>query len=163
MTVQKKRRISAKTDYAKRIRLLKSGTPRIVFRRTNKYIISQYVSSKAAQDKVELVTNSKELLNHGWPKNSTGSLKSITASYITGFFMGKKILKKKLEKPIIDFGMIKTLHKTKVFAFIKGLIDGGIDIRCKKESFPSEERIKGNHLKNKIDFQKIKTNIENEK
>ena len=77
--------------------------------------------------------------------------------------MSKKIIGKKLKKPLVDLGMIKTIHKTKVYAFIKGLIDGGIEIKCKKEAFPSEERIKGEHLKNKIDFQKIKSQIENGK
>ena len=41
MKVSKRRRIEAKTDYAKRIKLLKSEKPRLVFRRTNKYIIAQ--------------------------------------------------------------------------------------------------------------------------
>lgn len=163
MKVAKRRRREAKTDYQKRIKLLKSGFPRVVFRKTNRYIITQYVSSKEAQDKIDFGINSKELLKYGWPKEAQGSLKSISASYLAGFLMSKKIIGKKLKKPLVDLGMIKTIHKTKVYAFIKGLIDGGIEIKCKKEAFPSEERIKGEHLKNKIDFQKIKSQIENGK
>ena len=67
------------------------------------------------------------------------------------------------EKPIIDFGMARVLHKTRVYAFILGLIDSGIKIECKKESFPEESRIKGNHLKNKIPFDEIKSKIDKEK
>jgi len=103
---------------------------------------------------------SKELIKFGWPEKSLGSLKSIPASYLTGFLFGKKIINKKLEEPIVDFGMIKTSHKTKVHGFLKGLIDSGIKISCKKEAFPEEERIKGESLKNKIPFEEIKLKIE---
>jgi len=51
MRTIKKRRKQNKTDYLGRLKLLKSGKPRVVFRRTNKYIIVQYITSKQAQDK----------------------------------------------------------------------------------------------------------------
>ena len=162
MKVQKRRRRENKTDYLKRIGLLKSGKPRVVFRKTNKYIISQYVSSHEAQDKVEIETNSKELLNKGWPKEFEGSLKSIPASYLVGFLMAKKIEKSKKESPIIDLGMIKTIHKTKGFAFIKGLIEGGLEISCPEESFPDKEKLEGKNLKQDFskNFSEIKSKIE---
>jgi large subunit ribosomal protein L18 len=161
MKVSKRRRKQAKTDYAKRIKLLKSNSPRIVFRRTNKYLIAQYVTSKEAKDKVELGTTSKELLKFGWPKEFTGSLKSISAAYLLGLLMGKKIKEKKLEKPIVDFGMIKMLHKTKTYAFLKGLKDSGLDIPCKEDVCPDESRLKGEHMKNKISFEEILKRISN--
>lgn len=159
MKTLKKRRQQNKTDYLKRLKLLKSGIPRIVFRRTNKYIIAQYITSKEAQDKAIFGVSSKILLKHGWLEKAQGSLKSIPASYLTGYYVGKKIQKDKLKTPIIDFGMIKTLHKTKVFGFLKGVIDSGIEINCKEEAFPEEARIKGESLKNKINFEEIKGNI----
>jgi large subunit ribosomal protein L18 len=160
-TIVKRRRRQNKTDYLKRLKLLKSRVPRVVFRRTNKYFIGQYVTSREAQDKIVFGVNSKDLMNYGWPKESEGSLKSITAGYLLGFLMGNKIIEKKLEKPIVDLGMLKTLYKTKVYAFIKGLIDAGIEISCKKEAFPSEDRIKGKHLKKDFseNFEKIKSKI----
>ena len=155
MKTVKKRRKEGKTDYSKRIKLLKSGRPRVLFRKTNRYIISQYVISKEAKDKVIIGVNSKSLLKYGWPKEKTGSLKSLSASYLTGYLMGKKILKNKLEEPIVDFGMIRTIHKTKVFAFLKGLIDSGIKIKCKEEAFPEEKRI----IKEGIKVDEIKSKI----
>ena len=56
--------------------------------------------------------------------------------------------------------MTRVLHKTKVYAFIKGLIDSGIKIECEKENFPDESRIKGEHLKNKISFDEIKSKMD---
>jgi len=163
MRVAKRRRRECKTDYAKRIKLLKSGAPRVVFRKTNRYLLVQYVTSKEAQDKVEFGINSKHLMKYGWPKEARGSLKSIPAAYLTGFLMGKKIIDKKLKTPVIDFGMLRVLHKSKVYAFLKGLIDAGVKIDCKEEAFPKEERIKGQDLKNKIPFNEIKSKIQGEK
>lgn len=160
MKTQKRRRKEGKTDYLKRLKLLKSGKPRVVFRRTNRYILAQYVVSNEAKDKVVFGTTSKELLTYGFPEKSAGSLKSISASYLTGLLTGKKIISKKLEIPILDAGMIRVIHKTKIYGFIKGLIDAGIKINCDEENFPEEERIKGNQLKNKIPFEEIKSQIE---
>jgi large subunit ribosomal protein L18 len=38
--INRRRRREGKTDYSKRINLLKSGAPRIVFRKTNRYLIA---------------------------------------------------------------------------------------------------------------------------
>ena len=153
MRTIKKRRKQNKTDYLGRLKLLKSGKPRVVFRKTNKYIITQYITSKQAQDKIILGVTSKDLMENGWTKES-GSLKSIPASYLTGYLIGKQIIKKGLETPIVDFGIIRVLHKTKTYAFLKGLIDSGVKIKCEK-GFPNEEKIKG-----KFDIEKIKSNID---
>lgn len=159
MKTVKKRRRQHKTDYGKRLKLLKGGKPRLVFRRTNKYIIVQYIESEEAKDKIIFGVNSKDLLKYGWPENTKGSLKSITASYLIGYLIGKQIKGKKLEQPIVDFGMLRMIQKGKQYAFLKGLIEAGIDVKCPEEAFPDEERIKGKHMKNKIDAEAIKLKI----
>ncbi|MFH1787615.1 MAG: 50S ribosomal protein L18 [archaeon] len=156
----KKRKKDHKTDYGKRIKLLKSEKPRIVFRRTNRYFIVQYVKSEEARDKVIFGISSKELLKHGWPEKNKSSLKSISAAYFTGLLFGKKIIQKNLDTPIVDFGMLRALHKTKVFGFLKGLVDSGIEIKTIQETFPDEKKIQGENLKEKISFDEIKSKIE---
>jgi large subunit ribosomal protein L18 len=165
MKVPKRRRRENKTDYLKRLKLLKSRKPRIVFRKTNRYLIAQYVTSKEAQDSVVFGFNSKFLINYGWPSEFSGSLKSIPASYLLGFLVGKNIINKKLETPILDIGMLRNVKKSRIFGFIKGLKDAGIEINCKEEFFPREERIFGKHLKKDFTsfFNKIKSNIEKTK
>jgi large subunit ribosomal protein L18 len=160
MKIAKRRRREGKTDYLKRLKMLKSGKPRAVMRRTNKYIISQYITSKEAKDKIVLTTSSKRLLTLGWPKESAGGLKSISAAYLTGYLLGKQITKEKLEVPIVDLGMQRVLYGTRIYGFIKGMIDAGIKIQCKEEAFPSEERINGSHMKNKVDVNSIKSKID---
>jgi len=170
MKTQRKRRRENRTDYKKRMSFLKSSSPRIVFRRTNKYIIAQYVTSKEAQDRIEYGIISKSLLEYGWPKELEGSLKSLPASYLTGFLFGKKILEKNLLKElntknqnsVVDIGLTRKIHKNRFFAFLKGLKDAGINIKCEEEFFPEEEKIKGKNLKKDFsdNFEKIKSNIE---
>jgi len=161
MKTLKKRRKEYKTDYLKRLKLLKSEVPRIVFRKTNKYLIAQYVISEETRDRIDIGITSKKLMNHGWPKNSQGSLKSLPASYLTGLLIGKEIINNKKQMPIVDFGMLRVLPKSKVYAFLKGLIDSGVNLKHKEENFPKEDRISGKHLKKDFSktFNEIKSKI----
>jgi len=154
----KKRRRETKTNYSKRILLLKSERPRIVLRKTNKYVVAQYVESKEAQDKILFEVSSRKLSKFGWPEKSK-SIKNLSAFYLTGLLTGKEIKDKKVEEPILDLGMMRTIHKSNIFGFIKGIVDAGIEISCKEEALPDDDRIKGEHLTNKIPFEKIKLNI----
>ena len=147
LRTQKRRRRECKTDYKARKTLLISEIPRIVVRRTNKYFILQAVESNEAQDKVLATVTSKELLKNGWDIKMSGSLKSIPAGYLTGLLMAKKL---KSGKFIMDLGMARTLKGSRVFAVVKGLVDGGLKIPVNKSVFPSEERLAGEHLKSKL-------------
>lgn len=163
MKTLKRRRKENRTDYGKRFKMLKSEKPRIVFRKTNRYVVAQYVlTGDKTQDKVELGVSSKMLLKHGWPEEFAGSLKSITASYLTGLLIGKKIQKEKKATPIVDLGMIRNIHKTKTFAFLKGLVDSGLKIKHDAKTFPEDDRIEGKHLKKDFSkfFDKVKSNVE---
>ncbi len=143
----KRRRRENKTDYKARRLLLSSGIPRIVVRRTNKYFILQAVESHEAQDKVIATITSKELLKNGCDAKMGGSLKSIPAGYLTGILMAKKLGKGKY---IVDLGMARTLKGSRVFAVVKGLIDGGLDIPANEKVFPSEDRLNGSHLNKNV-------------
>ena len=158
------RRKLGKTDYGKRKKLLRGNSPRIVFRRTNRYVIAQYITTKEAKDSIEIGVTSKNLEKYGWPKEFEGSLRSITASYLTGLLIGKKILKEKKKIPVFDLGMISSAHKTRPYAFLKGLVDAGLKISHDKKVFPEEDRISGKHLKEDFSkmYEKIKSNIDKE-
>jgi hypothetical protein len=62
----------------------------------------------------------------------------------------------------VDFGMIRVLSKNRAFAFLKGLVDAGIEINCPEENFPEEDRITGKHMKKDFSktFKEIKSKIE---
>jgi len=160
MKIDKKRRLQSKTNYTKRLILLKSKNLRLVVRKTNKYLIVQIVESKHAQDSVKYSVNTKELLKHGWPEDKKGSLKSLSASYLGGLLLGKKA-KGLNERVILDTGLIPNTKGSKVYAVVKGVADAGIDINYGKDVIPSEERIIGADTKVKNIFEKVKGEINN--
>jgi large subunit ribosomal protein L18 len=90
---------------------------------------------------------SKELLKNGWDEKFAGSLKSIPAGYLIGLLMAKKI---KRGKFVVDVGMARTVGGSRIFAVVKGLIDGGLDISANEKVFPTEKRISGEHLKPEV-------------
>lgn len=150
--IDKRRRREGKTNYHKRLSLLKNESPRLVVRKTNKYIILQIVESDRAQDKVILTVSTKELLKHGWPEEKKGSLKSLTASYLAGLLMGKK--SKDINKIILDSGLIPSTKGSRVYAAVKGVSDAGLEIAHSEDILPSDEMI------NKFEFfDKVKEDI----
>jgi large subunit ribosomal protein L18 len=162
MKTIKRRKLEGRTDYGKRLKLLKSHSPRLIFRKTNRYIIAQYVTSKQAQDKIEIGITSKKLKQFDWPEKFDGSLKSIPAAYLTGLIMGREINKKRLKTPIVDFGMIRVLSKNRGYAFLKGIVDAGVKIKVDEKQFPEEERISGKNMREDFSktFKEIKSKIE---
>ena len=163
MKTQKQRRIQRKTDYKARLGLLKSGLSRIAIRKTNKYIIVQLIKSNEARDTVEIGISSKNLLKHGWPEKSKGSLKSIPAAYLVGYLTGKEIVKKyPKSKVVLDLGLQRAVSGGKIYAALNGLVDSGIKISHNEKIFPKKERIQGKHLKNNVNgiVEKIKEKID---
>ena len=160
-----RRRKEHKTNYKLRIRLLQANKPRIVIRKTNRYIIVQIVKSEEARDFTVVYTNSKELSKFGW----NYGFKNLPAAYLTGFLTAQKAIEK-IKEAIIDLGLQRSTKGSRLYATIKGVIDGGLKIICDEAMFPSEERIKGIHLKNEEIAKKmeeikekiIKSKIKNE-
>ena len=165
MKTPKKRKIERKTNYSTRMKLLKSDLPRVIVRKSNKYITVQYVISEEAKDKIILSVCSKDLIKSGFSNKFTGSLKSIPAAYLTGYLAGKKILNKSDksndQKIILDIGLQRGIHGNRIFSALKGLVDAGVNIQHDKKAFPSEDRLNGKHLKEEVkkELEKIKHKI----
>lgn len=152
--LDKRRRRENKTNYAKRLKLLKGNIPRLIVRKTNKYIILQIIESGNAQDKIISSVNTKELLNHGWPADKSGSLKNLSAAYLGGFLIAKKI-NKKFDKIILDSGLIPNTKGSRIYAAVKGAVDGGLNIPHDEKIFPDYKMI------NKYDFfENVKKKLE---
>lgn len=149
----RRRRLEAKTDYKSRLTLLKSEKPRLVVRKTNKYIIAQIVESDVAQDKILFGITSKALLSKGWPEDKSGSLKSLAAAYLAGLMLGK-MAKSKVKECILDIGMNRNVKKSRIYAVLKGAIDAGIKIPNDPSSLPSLEDLKKNEKTSKT-FEKM--------
>jgi large subunit ribosomal protein L18 len=152
-----RRRREGKTDYHKRLKLLKSRRLRVSIRASKNHMRVQIIQSKLGGDKILASAFSKELSSKfGWNAN-TGN---IPAAYLTGYLGGKRALTKNIQEPIFDLGIF--YHKNRVLAACKGLVDAGLNIPYREEFFPEnlEERIKGSHIEN---YAKVLKSNETEK
>jgi len=147
--LDKKRRIENKTNYTKRLILLKGESPRLVVRKSNKYIKLQIVESSHAQDKVIFQANTKELLKYGWPEDKQGSLKSLSASYLVGSLIAKKAKELK-GRVILDSGLIPNTKGSRVYACVKGAADSGLNIKFDEKIIPDMEKIEGIEFFSKV-------------
>ena len=138
-----RRRAEGKTNYHRRMKLLKSKKLRAVIRASNNHIIVQIIQSKIGGDKIIVSAHSKELVSKfGWNAN-TGN---IPAAYLTGFLAGIKAKKQNVQEAILDLGMF--LHRNRVLAAFKGMVQSGIEIPHNEDFFPDniEEIITGSHI-----------------
>lgn len=138
--VPKKRRREGKTDYYKRYEMIKSRKIRIVIRRTNKYIVVQFIYPTLLGDHTITSAHSYELAKlFGWKAGT----KNTPAAYLVGLLAGLRAKKLGIDYAIPDIGLHKPVKGSRIFAVIKGLRDAGIDVPCSEEVFPSDDRITG--------------------
>lgn len=157
-TVPYRRKREGKTNYKKRLEYLKSKRVRLVIRRTNKHVVMQLVSYDPDGDHVLVGVTSRQLEKHGWKHSG----KNISACYLTGLLLAQKAKEKKVTEAIVDLGLQTPIKGSRLYAALKGSIDGGLDIPAKEDVFPSEERINGAHLTDKEaakDFATVKAKL----
>jgi len=157
--VKYRRKREGKTNYKKRLELLKSKTTRLVIRKSLKNFVAQMIEYKTKGDVVICQANSIELKKLGWEFEA----KNMPSAYLIGLLLGKKAKEKNIKKAILDKGMQISIPKSKVYAAVKGVIDAGIEVPCSEDVFPVEERIRGEHItkyaaesKNPKQFSKVK-------
>jgi len=155
-TVLYRRKRESRTNYGKRLKLLLSHQPRLVVRFTNQRVIGQIITFTPQGDKVHVATDSSALKKLGW----NFSLKNMSAAYLTGMLLAKMALKKGQKNAILDTGFKTPLKKGKVTAFIKGVVDGGLDLpHGDDEMFPDEARISGKHVQDYATHLKSKKEV----
>ena len=159
-----KRRLEGKTDYNRRLGMLKSKKPRLVVRKSLKYIRAQLVDFDKVGDKTVVAASSQELKKRGW-KFATDNL---PAAYLTGLMIGKRALKKGIKEAILDTGLYKSTKGSRIYATAKGAIDAGLKIPLDQKILPNNDRISGKHITTysqkagnlTAEFEKIKAKIE---
>ena len=155
-----RRRREGKTDYRRRLALLKSGEARVVVRRTNGNIIVQFVGWAQEGDQVQATAVAQELAKLGWE----GSPKNTPAAYLTGLLAGKRAAAAGVESAVLDIGRHVPTKGSRIFAALKGVKDAGIDVAAGDEDiYPSEERLNGAFLDLETNFNAVKDRISSEK
>ena len=130
--------------------MLLSNKLRLVIRPSLKNITAQIIEYHPKGDQVVVSTSTRELEKLGW-KFNTGNVPS---AYLAGLAVAKKAIKAGIKEAILDIGLRKPVKGSRVFACLKGAVDGGLEIPHSKEILPSEERIKGEHIIKYAEIQK---------
>lgn len=163
--VKYRRRRLGKTDYRARLRLTtqdknKYNTPkyRFVVRFSNKNVICQIAYASIAGDVIVASAQSRELERYGLKFGFT----NYAATYATGLLLARRVLGKfgladiykgqeeatgedfNVEEvedgprpftALLDTGLKRTSTGSKVFAALKGALDGGVDIPHSEKRF----------------------------
>lgn len=141
--VQRRRRREGKTNYYKRYKMILSGHPRFVVRKTLKHIIVQVVKAEPQGDKTLVAAHSRELLKkYGWK----GGLGNTPAAYLTGLLAALRARRIGITYAVPDIGLHTPAKGAKVFAAIKAANDVGLKVPVSDEVVPSNERIRGEHI-----------------
>lgn len=136
--VKFRRRREGRTDYKKRLALVKSKKLRLVVRKTNSKIVAQAIKFDPKGDITLAIAESRDLKKFGWHgTNNTPS------AYLVGYLIGKKLGKKEC---VLDIGRKHPSHGNVLFAALKGAVDAGVNIPYNAEAVPGEERINGKVL-----------------
>ena len=100
-----RRRKAGLTDYRRRLKLLRGRKPRAVVRVSNTRTTCQLVTWAASGDLVTVsVTGSDLSKKYGWPQDF--SKKSVSASYLVGYAMGKAAKAQGAEEAVLDLSLI---------------------------------------------------------
>ena len=151
-----RRRREGKTDYRRRLALLRSQETRLVVRRTSGNVIVQFVEWGQTGDKVTATAVAQELAKLGWE----GSAKNTPAAYLTGLLAGKRAAAAGVEAAVLDIGRRPPTKGSRVFAALKGVLDAGIDVaHGSDEIYPSEDRLNGAFLDLETNFNAVKAKI----
>ena len=134
-----RRRREGVTDYRSRKRAITSRSTLLIVRISNKNVLSQFVTPKVGGDEVVASAHSKQLRRIGW----NGSLKSTPACYLLGLLAGKKAIEKGVKRAILYNGVEPFIRGARIAAFVKGVIDAGVEVPVGEGALPSEERISG--------------------
>jgi large subunit ribosomal protein L18 len=147
IAMQYRRKREGRTDYKKRLVLLKSGLPRLIIRASNKGIQAQLATYEADGDRIIATVQSTELKKHGW-NLPTGNL---PAAYLVGMLLAQKAKKHNVsDDVIIDIGLQKHHKGGRLYAVAKGAMDAGMTVRVGEDVLPTEDRISGAHINDKI-------------
>ncbi|MFB6182962.1 MAG: 50S ribosomal protein L18 [Haloarculaceae archaeon] len=141
-TVPMRRRREARTDYAQRLRLLKSGKPRLVARKSNTHVTAQLVVTGPDGDRTLASAHSSDLREYGW-EAPTGNM---PAAYLTGLLAGLRAQEADVEQAVLDIGLNTATPGSKVFAVQEGAIDAGLEIPHNDSVLADWTRTRGEHI-----------------
>jgi len=140
--VAHRRRREARTNYRQRLRLLRSGKPRFVARKSLNNFVCQVIAYGSGGDKTLATAYSNDIKKMGW-KGHCGNL---PAAYLTGLLCGVRAKKNKVNEAVMDAGLHPSTGGSALYAALKGAVDAGMRIPYSEDALPPVERISGKHI-----------------
>ncbi len=138
-----RRRREGKTDYRRRLALLKSEEARVVVRRSSKNVIVQFIEFAPEGDRIIAQAESQELDKKGWK----GAGSNMPAAYLAAYLAGVRAKAAGVEYAVLDLGLQVPHKGGLIFAALKGALDSGIEIPHGDDILPDESRVRGEHIK----------------
>ena len=127
-----RRRREGRTDYAKRLALVKSGKIRMVVRRSNRYVTVQFIKFEPAGDRTLVtVTGQKLAKAFNWPAK-----RNVWTAYLAGLHAGKEAAKAGVKDFVLDAGRYTASKGSVIFAALKGAVDSGLGTNFNEEKVP---------------------------
>ncbi len=137
-----RRRREGKTNYHKRLGLLRSERPRMVVRKGGNNTILQLVGHSETGDITLVSATALELKKFGY-KGSTGNT---PAAYLAGVLFGVRALRAGFTDGVLDLGLNASSEGSRVYAALKGALESGFEIPHDEGPLPSPERLNGEHI-----------------
>ena len=141
-TVPHRRKREGRTNYKKRLKLLQSGKPRLVVRKSLKGVYATLVEYREKGDKILAAASAADLKKLGWTFNA-GNLPS---AYLVGLILGTKAKKGNVNEAILDIGLYSPVKKSRLYAALAGVLDAGVHVPHSDEVLPQKDRIEGKHI-----------------
>lgn len=130
-----RRRREKKTNFQKRLALVKSEKPKMVVRRSNRYVTVQFVEFKPKGDVTLLTVNGTKLKKmFNWP-----SKRNVWSAYLAGLYAGREASKKGVKEFVLDLGMRTASKGSVVFAALQGAVDAGLKTSYSDEKVPKDK------------------------
>lgn len=145
--VPHRRRAEGKTDYKKRLGLVRSEKIRVVVRKSLDNIIVQFIVYNKDGDVVKACASSEMLKKLGW-KTSGGN---VPAAYLTGLAAGILANRVGVKEAVLDLGLQRSTKGSRLYAALKGVLDAGVSVPHDPKILPDEKRISGQHIAAYVD------------
>ncbi len=136
-----RRRREGRTNYHSRLKLLLSGRPRLVVRKSNRNMRAQLIAAGKNGDQLIESAVSSALRKYGY----NGYTGNTCAAYLSGMLLGLKATNGGHTDAILDVGLQTSTRGSRVYAVLKGALDAGMNIPHDPDILPDEERIKGQY------------------
>jgi len=149
-----RRRNEGRTNFVKRLALVKSEKPRMVVRRSNSNVVVQFITFDPKGDKTLVTITGKHLLkSFGWP-----SKRNVWTAYLAGLMAAVSAKKKGVSDFVLDVGLYIPSKGSLLFAALKGAHDAGLKTSFEAEMVP-EDKLSNPPEAVKAKFQAAKSKI----